>query len=213
VDISAPMLAQAQVKLASLAAEERPVLAFEQADATTFTFPQAAFDLLFSRFGVMFFADPIPAFANMRTALKPGGRLTFLCWGPLEENEWITLPMRAAMAHQPAPEPMDPRDPGPFAFADREYVTEILSSAGFANIELETFTPTLKLGRGRTVAETAEFFLDLGPTSRALAGQADTLRQTVKDSIITSIEERYVGDALELAGRCWIVSARNGNRD
>ena len=67
----------------------------------------------------------------------------------------------------------------------------------------------LKMGLGRTVEETAEFFMDLGPTSHALAGQADSLRETVKDAIIATIRPRYVADALELQGRCWIVTARN----
>jgi SAM-dependent methyltransferase len=212
VDISAPMLAQARAKLAGLAAGARGVLGFEQADASTHEFPQAAFDLLFSRFGVMFFADPTAAFANMRLALKPGGRLAFLCWGAVEENEWITVPMRSAMAHLPAPEPVDPRAPGPFAFSDGDYVGGILGSAGFTDIDLEAFTPTLRFGRGRSVAETAEFFLDLGPTARALAGQPDSLRKTVKEAIIASISDRYVGDALELGGRCWIVTARRSSQ-
>lgn len=209
VDISAPMLAQAQGKLASMTEDERCVLAFEQADASTLEFQPQTFDLLFSRFGVMFFADPVAAFTNMREALTPLGRMAFLCWGPVEENEWITVPMSAAMAHLPPPDPVGPRDPGPFAFADREYTAEILGSAGFVDIDFEAFAPTLKLGKGRSIADTAEFFLDLGPTSRALAGQPDSLRQTVKDAIITSIAERYVDDALELGGRCWIATARN----
>jgi SAM-dependent methyltransferase len=212
VDISAPMLSQAQGKLESLEQGERPSIAFEQADAATFAFPPGGFDLLFSRFGVMFFADPAAAFTNMCQALKPGGRLAFLCWGPVEENEWITVPMRAAMAHLPPPEPMDPRDPGPFAFADADYVKEILGSAGFSDIDLEVFTPTLRFGQGRTVAETADFFLDIGPTARALDGQPDSLRNTVKDAIIDSISGRWAGDALELGGRCWIVTARTGEQ-
>jgi SAM-dependent methyltransferase len=209
VDVSAPMLAQARWKLHGMTEDERRVIAFQQADASALEFQPQTFDLLFSRFGVMFFADPVAAFTNMRKALTPLGRVAFLCWGPVEENEWITVPMRAAMAHLPPPESPAPRDPGPFAFSDRDYTGEILASAGFVDIDLEAFTPTLKLGKGRSVADTAGFFLDLGPTSRALAGQPDSLRQTVKDAIISSIAERYVDDALELGGRCWIVTARN----
>jgi SAM-dependent methyltransferase len=209
VDISAPMLSEATGKLQGMSEDERRALDFEQADASIMDFESATFDLLFSRFGVMFFANPVAAFANMRRALTPRGRLAFLCWGPAEENEWVTVPMRAAMALLPPPEPPNPRDPGPFAFADREYTADILDSAGFVEIDFEAFTPTMKLGRGRSVGDTAEFFLDLGPTSRALAGQPDSLRETVKNAIIASIVERYIDGALALKGRCWIVTARN----
>ncbi len=208
VDISAPMLERAREKLATLPPDTRQVLAFEQADAATFKFAPAHFDLLYSRFGVMFFDDPTAAFANMRTALKPGGRVALLCWGPLEENQWIKVPMGAAMAHLPPPEPVDPRAPGPFAFADADYLTGILDAAGFTGIDLEPFKPTLQFGRNKSVEETAGFFLDIGPTARALAGQADTLRQTVREAIVAAISPHFVDGVLELAGRCWIATAR-----
>ncbi len=207
VDISAPMLALAEEKRASLPGDQRSAINFSQADAAYFEFPAAKFDLLFSRFGVMFFEDPTLAFTNMRTALKPAGRLAFLCWGPVIENEWITVPMRAAMTLLSPPEPMDPREPGPFAFSDQDYVSDILSTAGFVDVSFEATTPTMKMGRGRTVEETAEFFMDLGPVSRALDGQEDSRRVAVRDAIVATISDRYVGDALELQGRCWVVTA------
>jgi SAM-dependent methyltransferase len=207
VDISAPMLALASEKRSSLPDEQRWSVNFSQADAAHFEFPKATFDLLFSRFGVMFFEDPTLAFTNMRTALKPGGRLAFLCWGPVAENEWITVPMRAAMALLSPPQPMDPREPGPFAFADTDYVSDILSSAGFVDINFEATTPTMKMGKGRPVEDTAEFFMDMGPVARALTPSDDSMRTAVRDAIVATISDRYVGDALELQGRCWVVTA------
>jgi len=111
------------------------------------------------------------------------------------------------MALLPPPEPMDPREPGPFAFSDKDYVSDILSAAGFVDINFEATTPTMKMGKGRTVEETAEFFMDLGPVSRALDGQEDAQRVAVRDAIVATISSRYVGDTLELQGRCWVVTA------
>jgi ubiquinone/menaquinone biosynthesis C-methylase UbiE len=96
VDVSAPMLARAAERLPPGAP-----IKFVRADATTAQFQPASFDLLFSRFGVMFFAEPARAFANLRTALKPGGRLVFACWRKFDENGWLQVPLRAAQEHVP----------------------------------------------------------------------------------------------------------------
>ena len=107
VDVSAPMLARAAERLPPGA----PVK-FVRADATTYRFESAAFDLLFSRFGVMFFAEPVRAFANLRTALKPSGRLAFACWRKFDENPWLQVPLRAALEHVPPLPRPGPEDPG-----------------------------------------------------------------------------------------------------
>lgn len=209
VDISGPMLAHASSKIGFGKTSERADVAFVQADAAAHDFPVATYDLLFSRFGVMFFDDPSAAFANMRKALKPGGRLTFLCWGPMQENEWITLPMREAMALLPASQPTDPRDPGPFAFSDTNYVKQILSDAGFHDIQIEATSPIMKMGRGRSIEEMAEFFMDMGPVSRALQGQEEHLRAPIRDVIVNAIKDRYINGVLELNGQCRVVTAKN----
>jgi len=210
VDISAPMLSLANRKTQALSEDLRSVPAFQLADASNFEFPAGNFDLLFSRFGVMFFADPVAAFTNMRKALKADGRLTFLCWGPPNENDWIMTPLMAARALLPPTEPMDPKAPGPFAFADCDYVRDILVSAGFGNINFEATSPVMKMGRGQSLEETAEFFMELGPVSRALVDQPDSLRTEVKAAIVAAIEDRYRDGFVEMGGRCWIVSADNG---
>ena len=209
VDISAPMLSLANAKIEELAQDIEGSISFELADASSFEFPTASFDLLFSRFGVMFFADPTAAFANMRKALRPGGRLTFLCWGPVDKNEWILIPMVAASAHLPPPEPMDRRAPGPFAFSDTGYVTEILEAAGFTDVGFESTEPVMKMGDGTSLDKAAEFFIELGPVSRGLVDQPDSIRLQVKDAIMAAIADRYVDGFVELQGTCWIVSAGN----
>ena len=133
LDISAPMLARARERSAGLGNTDYIV-----ADAAAHPFPAPAFDLLFSRFGVMFFGDPTAAFTNLKRALKPGGRLAFACWRKIDENPWMQVPLHAAYNHVPRLPKQGPDDPGPMSFADPERVTRILTAAGFAT---PRFTP------------------------------------------------------------------------
>jgi len=209
VDISETMLGLANKRIGNLPAKLQAVPSFALADASTFTFPKNEYDLLFSRFGVMFFADSTAAFANMRQALKPKGRLTFLCWGPPSENDWITTPLMAAREHLPPTEATDPKAPGPFAFADTDYVGGILAAAGFANIHVEATSPVMKIGRGGSVEDTAEFFMEVGPVARALIDQNDSVRGRVKNAIADTIADRFRNGFAEMGARCWIVSGEN----
>jgi len=131
IDLSAAVLAFAQ-----RAAKGCERVRFVQADAQMFPFEPASFDAAFSRFGVMFFADPTAAFINIRRSLRPNGRLAFVCWRALEENLLDILPLRAASAHLPPQPAHDPDAPGPFAFANPDRVRGILERAGFAEIEI-----------------------------------------------------------------------------
>lgn len=209
VDISAPMLATANLKRARLPSQLRGSCAFELSDASNFAFEPVAFDLLFSRFGVMFFADPGAAFANMRGAMKPGGRIAFMCWGPADQNDWIMVPMQAARKHLPPPEPMDPRAPGPFAFADTDYVTEFLQAAGFTDIGIQSSQPTMKMGNGSSLEKSVEFFMELGPVSSGLVDQPEAVRLAVRESVQAAIAGSYVDGYVELKGQCWLVTASN----
>jgi len=138
VDVSEPMLARAR----QAAPKDLPV-DFVRADATVYPFEPASFDVLASRFGVMFFADPDQAFANMRKALKPGGRATFVCWRDWRENEWVRVPISAVRPHAPPQPQLGPEDPGPFSFTNPGRVRRILANAGFDAITMKPFdTPT-----------------------------------------------------------------------
>ena len=119
IDISGPMLARAR----ELAPKGAPV-DFALADATVYPFDPESFDLLVSRFGVMFFAEPVVSFANLRRALRPSGRLAFACWREPRENPWMMAPLQAIYRHVPKLPPQGPEDPGPFAFASEERVTD-----------------------------------------------------------------------------------------
>ena len=189
VDVSAPMLAHAAERLPPGA----PVK-FVRADATTYRFESAAFDLLFSRFGVMFFAEPARAFANLRTALKPSGRLAFACWRKFDENPWLQVPLRAALEHVPPLPRPGPEDPGPFSFASEQRVHHILADAGFQSVMLEPRDFDLDIACGGGIEEALEAAMALGPTSRALQDQGPETRAAVATSIRRALQPYQRGD-------------------
>lgn len=203
IDVSGPMLAVAAARL-----QAYPQAATLLADAARHPLPEAASDLVLSRFGVMFFGDPQAAFANLHRALKPSGRLVFACWRRFDENGWAKLALAAAYGHVPRMPRMDPRDPGPFAFADPAYVAEILAGAGFHRT---TVTPVdLKIAplAGGTLAETAGQLLEIGPASRAVAGHPPETVAAVKRDIEQALAPHRGDDGvIRLPAAIWIVEA------
>ena len=149
---------------------------FVLADATVYPFEPASFDLLASRFGVMFFADPALSFANMRKALRPSGRLAFACWREPRENPWMMAPLQAVYKHVPKLPQQGPEDPGPFAFASEARVHRILGEAGFTGIAMEPCPLSLDVAIGRGLDAAVQGALEIGPASRALEGQPAELR-------------------------------------
>jgi SAM-dependent methyltransferase len=205
VDISAPMLARAAERIPPAAP-----INFVRADATTYKFDPAAFDLLFSRFGVMFFAEPARAFANLRAALKPGGRLVFACWRKFDENGWLQVPLRAAQAHVPPLPRPGPEDPGPFSFADEARVRRILAEAGFAAVKLEPRDCALDIACGRGLDEALQTAMEIGPTARALQDQSAEVRTAVATSVRHALQSHQRGEQVPLGAAIWIVTAANG---
>jgi len=203
IDISAPMLARAR----QIAPVEMPV-DFVLADATVYPFDPASFDLMVSRFGVMFFAQPAVSFANLRRALRPSGRLTFACWREPRDNPWLMLPLQAAYQHVPKLPQLGPEDPGPFAFASEQRVQRILSEAGFFGIEMERRDLSLDVAIGRGLDAALETALEIGPASRALEGQPPDLRAAAAKSIREALAPFAKGQAVPLSASIWIVTAR-----
>lgn len=207
VDISEQLVEIARATTPAGAAIE-----FRCADAATAPLPAGRFDLLFSRFGVMFFDDPVAAFAHMRQALKPGGRLAFVCWRGAQENDWVRLPM-AAIRDIVQPVPADPDAPGPFAFGNRERLIDILGQAGFTDVEVEPFDAAISYGRGATRETAIDDALDMafqvGPLSRALADQPDDIRARAATAVRLALAERPGDTSVLIDGATWIVTARN----
>jgi SAM-dependent methyltransferase len=202
LDISAPMLARAR----EVAPKGLPV-EFMLADATIYPFEPAGFDLLASRFGVMFFAGPALSFANMRKALKPSGRLAFACWRDPRDNPFFMVPLQAAYKHVPKLPPVGPEDPGPFAFASETRVNRILSEAGFTGIAMEPRDLQLDIAVGRGVDAAVQGALEIGPASRALQDQPAELRAAATNSIREALTPFAKGQSVLLRASIWIVTA------
>jgi len=201
VDISAPMLAVARARAHSGQAD----IPFIEADASAYDF-QPTFDLVFSRFGVMFFADPFAAFANIHKAVAPKGRLAFVCWRSMPDNMWAAAPFAAAKHLLPPQEAPDPYAPSPFAFADGARLTDILSRAGFHDVALTKFDGAMNMGD--TAAEAANEALNIGPLARAAAELDDAARAKILDVVATAMQKFATPRGIAPAAACWLVSAK-----
>jgi SAM-dependent methyltransferase len=204
VDISAPMLARARERIAARNAE------LVLADAATAPLPPSRFDVLFSRFGVMFFDDPVGAFAHLRGALKADGRVAMVVWRRLEENPWVTVP-NAAIAGLVEPVPLGgDGEPGPFALADGERLQRILRDAGYADVVLTAEALDLLIGGGLHAQEAGAFSIDHGPLRRALASAPDGVRAAAAERITAALEPYDSSDGVRLGAAMWVVTARAG---
>ena len=199
VDISVPMLGVARVKAAGANTS------FVEADAATTAF-KPEFDLVFSRFGVMFFADPAKAFANIRTALVPGGRMAFVCWRAMAENVWATAPFAAAQDLLPPQEAGDPHAPGPFAFADAGRLMRILEKAGFSVFGGDKLDTLMNMGATLDDAVTTAF--SIGPLARAVAELDEPTRAKIRGRVRTVLEKYTTPAGIAPPAACWLVSAK-----
>ncbi|HTO09357.1 MAG TPA: class I SAM-dependent methyltransferase [Myxococcota bacterium] len=202
VDISTPMLELARERVRQQGLTN---VRFENADAQTHSLPAGAFDLCFSRFGVMFFVDPVAAFANLARALRPGGRLAFVCWQPVLQNAWVREPMLAVAKSLPLPPPPPPDAPGPFAFGDAARTRGILERAGFSDVALEPKTGELWLGAN--AAEASRFVTEIGPVSRVLRDAPEAARQAATGAIAELVASRMTPNGVHLGYAVWIATA------
>jgi SAM-dependent methyltransferase len=201
VDISRPLLALARHR-----AEGVANLRYVEADAADYAFAPE-YDLLMSRFGVMFFDDPAAAFANIRTAAASGGRLAFVCWRAMAENEYAAMPFEIARPLMPLLPLADPHAPGPFALCDQDRLRGILAGAGFSAIGIEKLDGMMRMGS--TPEQAGIQATSLGPTARALAKFDDTVRQRVLAAVTEAFRAYPVSDGqITCRIACWLVSAR-----
>ncbi len=205
IDLSAPMLERA-----AATAEDEGIanVAFEQGDAQVHPFEPGTFDVVISRYGVMFFNDPVAAFTNIRGAVRSDGRLAFLCWQDLTSNEWLMATAGAALQHVGMPDLGPPGAPGPFAFADAEHVRAVLEQAGFQGVDAEPVGAPMRLG---DTAEDAVAFLRGTGMARALLDDADPDSATRALAAVTeALRPHEKPHGVYLNGAAWLVTARNG---
>jgi SAM-dependent methyltransferase len=202
IDISRPMLEVARSR-----AGNAPVR-FVEADAQTGDLApgvaEGAYDAVYSRFGVMFFEDPPRAFANIARAVRPGGRLAFVCWRAVTENAWMRGPFEAAAALLPPPKPGDPLAPGPFAFADPARIRAVLEGGGWTDVEIAPHDQAIGAGG---VEESLALALRVGPLGAALREWPD-LTGKVIDAVRAFFARHDGPGGVRLPSATWIVTAR-----
>jgi SAM-dependent methyltransferase len=202
MDLSAAMLQEAERRART---EGLTNVRFEQGDVQVHTFSPAAFDLAMSRFGVMFFEDPVAAFANVALAIRPGGRFIFLCWQDLPRNDWIMVPAGAALSFVPFPDLGAEGAPGPFSLADPDCTRRVLTEAGFKRIEIEDVTERTFLGDN--AADATEFLQGTGMARLLFEGiDADTERKAI-DAVREVLEAHEQPDGIWLGSGAWLVTA------
>jgi SAM-dependent methyltransferase len=192
-------------------AEQRAVdeglvnVSFEHGDAQVHAFAGRGFDVVVSRFGVMFFFDPVAAFANIARALRPDGRLAVLCWAGALDNEWAALPGAAAAQHVALPA-RDPTSPGPFSLADPDRISTILGTAGMVEVDVQPVTEPLVVGSD--VTDTVEFFKTTGMGQRMLSGADPDTIDRVTAAIAAALEPHLQAGGVWLGSQAWLVTAR-----
>ena len=205
LDVSQPMAARARERIAALNLSNAQVVV---SDAVTHDFPPASVDLLFSRFGVMFFTDPIAAFANFHRAMRPGGRLLCAVWRPLADNPWFTVPQEAARALVSPQLPADPDSPGPFAFANPDRTRGILTGAGWHDAVLTRTDVPMRLAATGQIDQATDFATNVGALARTLADEGPETRALVREAVAEALKAYDSPAGISLSGSIWLISAR-----
>jgi len=203
IDLSAAMLQEAERRAR---AEGLINVRFEQGDAQVHTFSPADFDLATSRFGVMFFEDPVVAFANIASAIRPGGRFVFVCWQDLARNDWIMVPAGAALSYVPFPDLGSEGAPGPFSLADADRTRAVLTDAGFKGVAINEITEQMFLGEN--AADATDFLQGTGMARLLFEGvDADTERKAI-DAVRHALEAHEQPEGIWLGSAAWLVAAK-----
>jgi SAM-dependent methyltransferase len=202
MDISGPMLAEgaARAKAADIAN-----VVWRQDDPATAKLE--GFDLLVSAFGVMFFGDMVGAFTNLRRAAKPAARMALVCWRSLAENPWMELPMKAVAQHLPPRPKATPNAPGMFAFADPEYVSAVLTAAGWAAPRFEKLDRDLDIAAGRGLEEAVAQSTQIGAVNSWLRDQPAEIISSSIRSVREALAPHAVGASIPLPGAMWLISS------
>ena len=169
---------------------------------------EAVFDAAFSRCGVMFFAEPIAAFANVRRALRPGGLLSFVCWQNVFENEWMLVPgMAVASVTGSVPPLPAPGEPGPFSLADPDHVQAVLTGAGFDRIDVMPHNDAVVRAEDR-IADIARISTRVGAARDALRDADDGTRRRAVEAVESALRERAEDGYVRASRAVWLVTAQ-----
>jgi SAM-dependent methyltransferase len=197
VDISEPLVAAAR-------AGGNEQASFIAADAQTHGFEPEAFDAVISRFGVMFFEDPVAAFRNIRSAVRPGGRLAFAAWRSPADNPFMTLATRAAAHLLPDLPRPEPDAPGQFGFARAERIREVLSASGWTDIEVRPLDVETQMSE----PDLHRYVTTMGPVGLALQALPDTQAAAVRDAVISAYQPLLQDGVARFEMAIWLVTAR-----
>ena len=206
LDVSTLMLAKARER-----AKSAPVpIQIINADAETHDFAPSSFDVMFSQSGVMFFTNPNTAFANFYRALKPGGRLVFVCWRDPDVNPWFMLPVESVL--HLAPEGFELPHAGapasPFSFAPQEKVEAMLAVAGFTDVRHEAHSINIRIGEGDLDDCVDLAFKVVSPIRGIFSQASDSDATAVVDAVRAALAPYHTGNHIEIAGSVWVVSSR-----
>ena len=204
IDISDPMIAAARAR----AEREDAPASFIRADIQTHPFERAEFDMIISRFGVMFFNDPVRAFANLRSAAADDAGLRFIAWRSAAENSFMTIAEHAAAPLVPNIPVRQPDSPGQFGFADQHRVTAILDESGWADIDIQPIDVSCVLPEKDLI----RYFTRLGPLGLVLSGVDDRTRAQVIETVRPAFDPYVHGSEVRYTAACWMVSARAGRQ-
>jgi SAM-dependent methyltransferase len=178
---------------------------FERGDAQVHALPDAGFDAVVSRFGVMFFDDPHAAFANLARSLRSGGRVVFACWQDLVANEWLMVPVGAALPHVPMPDLGEPGGPGPFSLSDPDHIRSVLEGVGFADVSVDDFRCPMLMGA--TVEDTVVFMQGTDMAETLLADVSADVADAAWGAVRAALAPYAGPDGVVLGGAAWIVTA------
>ena len=200
IDVSEPLIAAAQARAERAKSPAR----FIRANAQLQEFESATFDMVVSRFGVMFFDDPVRAFNNFRVAASPGADLRCIAWRGPAENPFMTTAERAAAPLLPNLPPRRPDAPGQFAFADRNRVSSILEKSGWTNIEIQPMDVPCTFPERALDA----YLTRMGPVGMALQDADERTRTQVAATVRAAFEPYVQGNEVRFTAACWMVNAR-----
>src|SRR6201987_5142345 len=203
-DVSEPSVARARERIGAAGLRHAEVIV---ADASVHPFPPGSFELTFSRFGIMFFSDPVAAFANVRRAMKPGGRLALAVFRPASEKLWPNAPLEAVRHLLPPIPTPGPEEPGPYSWADPARVHRILEGAGFGEVSLTPLDPLIQLAGPKGEAEATYFIRAMGPLMGVLPILSGAQRENVRATLEVYFKGHATSQGVVLPAEIWVVRA------